>query len=90
LGYTGGAAVFSALLALIVAAYYWTSISRTLLFWAAFVLTRPLGAVVGDLLDKPIASGGLSLSRYTASAALLVFIVGCLVLFTQKPAGKSH
>jgi uncharacterized membrane-anchored protein len=90
LGYTGGAAVFSALLALIVAAYYWTSISRTLLFWAAFVLTRPLGAVVGDFLDKPIASGGLSLSRYTASAALLVFIVGCLVLFKQKPAGKSH
>lgn len=90
LGYTGGAAVFSALLALVVAGYYWTSISRTLLFWAAFVLTRPLGAVVGDFLDKPIASGGLALSRYSASAALLIFIVACLIIFKHKAAGKSH
>lgn len=90
LGYTGGAAVFSALLALVVAAYYWTNISRTLLFWAAFVLTRPLGAVVGDFLDKPIASGGLALSRYSASAALLIFIVACLIFFKHKPASKSH
>ena len=90
LGYTGGAAVFSGLLALVAAAYYWTTISRTLLFWAAFVLTRPLGAVVGDFLDKPIASGGLALSRYSASAALLVFIVACLIFFKHKPAGKSH
>lgn len=90
LGYTGGAAVFSALLSLVVAAYYWTSISRTLLFWAAFILTRPLGAVVGDLLDKPVAAGGLALSRYSASAALLVFIVICIAWFPQKPASKRH
>jgi uncharacterized membrane-anchored protein len=90
LGYTGGAAVFSALLALVVAGYYWTTISRTLLFWTAFVLTRPLGAVLGDFLDKPIASGGLALSRYSASAALLIFIVACLMFFKHKPAGNSH
>ncbi len=90
LGYAGGAAVFSALLILVVAAYYWTSISRTTLFWAAFILTRPLGAVVGDFLDKPISSGGLALSRYSASAALLIFMIGCLVLFRQRAATTSH
>ena len=63
LGYTGAAVVFGGLLALVVAAYYWTSVSRTLLFWAAFILTRPLGAVVGDFLDKPVSAGGLALSR---------------------------
>ena len=90
LGYTGGAAVFSALLALIAATFYWTRISRTALFWAAFILTRPLGAVVGDFLDKPVAAGRLTLSRYSASAALLLFIVVCLVLFRQRAAAKSH
>ena len=90
LGYVGGAAVFSALLALIVVAYYWTRLSHTLLFWAAFVLTRPLGAVVGDFLDKPHAAGGLALSRYTASAVLLVFIAACVVMFPQKAAQKAH
>jgi uncharacterized membrane-anchored protein len=90
LGYIGGAAVFTALLALIVAAYYWTTISRTLLFWAAFVTTRPLGAVVGDFLDKPVSAGGLALSRYAASAALLSFIVACLVLFRHRPATADH
>ena len=90
LGYLGGAVVFSALLALIVAAYYWTQLSHTLLFWAAFVLTRPLGAVVGDFLDKPHAAGGLALSRYTASAVLLVFIAACIVMFPQRAASKSH
>lgn len=90
LGYSGGAAVFSALLALVVAAYLWTKTSHTLLFWAAFVLTRPLGAVVGDFLDKPVASGGLALSRYSASATLLVFIIGCLILFKHRAASKSH
>lgn len=90
LGYTGGAAVFSALLALVVAAYYWTSVSRTALFWAAFILTRPLGAVVGDLLDKPLAAGGLALSRYSASAALFVFIVACILLFPQRAASRNH
>ncbi len=66
LGYKGGALVFSGLLALVVAAYYWTKLSRTLLFWTAFILTRPLGAVVGDFLDKPRNAGGLALSRYSA------------------------
>lgn len=90
LGYTGAAAVFGALLALLAIAYYRTSISRTLLFWAAFILTRPLGAVVGDFLDKPVASGGLALSRYSASAVLLAFIVLCLVVFRQRAASRSH
>src|SRR5712692_3900575 len=90
LGYTGGAIVFSALLALVVAAYFWTNISRTVLFWAAFILTRPLGAVVGDFLDKPHAQGGLALSRYTASLALLMVIVALILIFPQKPASKAH
>jgi len=90
LGYTGGAVVFAALLALVAAAYYRTSISRTLLFWAAFVLTRPLGAVVGDFLDKPVATGGLALSRYAASVSLLVFIAATLMLFKHRAAGRMH
>lgn len=90
LGYIGGAVLFSALLALVAAAYLWSDISRTLLFWAAFVLTRPLGAVVGDFLDKPISAGGLALSRYSASAALLAFIVVCIVLFPHRAAQESH
>jgi len=73
------------------AAYLWTKISKTTLFWAAFILTRPLGAVVGDFLDKPLNQGGLALSRYSASAALLVIIVSCIVLFPQKAAkGSGH
>lgn len=90
LGYAGGAAVFTTLLGVIVAAYYWTRISRTTLFWMAFILTRPLGAVVGDFLDKPVTAGGLALSRYSASAALLVFIVACITLLPQKPASEHH
>ena len=90
LGYTGSAVLFSALLALIGIAYFRTQISRTTLFWAAFILTRPLGAVVGDFLDKPISSGGLNLSRYSASAALLVFIVAGIILFEQKAAKQCH
>ncbi|MBN8766637.1 MAG: hypothetical protein J0I76_09945 [Thiobacillus sp.] len=90
LGYTGGAVVFAALLALVAAAYYRTSISRTLLFWAAFVLTRPLGAVVGDFLDKPVATGGLALSRYAASISLFVFIAATLMLFKHRAAGRMH
>jgi len=90
LGYTGAAALFSVLLASVVAAYFWTNISRTLLFWAAFVLTRPLGAVVGDFLDKPVAQGGLALSRYSASAALLLLIAACIIVFPQKAASRSH
>lgn len=90
LGYGGSALVFSALLLLVVAAYFWTKISHTVLFWAAFILTRPLGAVVGDFLDKPLNAGGLALSRYTASAVLIVFIVACILIFQQKAAERSH
>jgi uncharacterized membrane-anchored protein len=86
LGYLGGTFVFSALLALILLLFLITRVSRTLLFWAAFILTRPLGAVVGDFLDKPLSAGGLALSRYSASAALLAFIVACLLLFRQRAA----
>ncbi len=90
LGYEGGALIFSALLAVVVAAYFWTRISHTLLFWAAFILTRPLGAVVGDFLDKPVAAGGLALSRYSASALLLAFIISCVLIFRQTAASKNH
>ena len=90
LGYLGGATVFIVLLTMVVAAYFWTNISRTLLFWAAFVLTRPLGAVVGDFLDKPVANGGLALSRYSASFALLAFIVVCILVFPQRAARRTH
>jgi uncharacterized membrane-anchored protein len=90
LGYTGGAVIFSALLALVAAGYFWTKISRTALFWTAFILTRPLGAVVGDFLDKPHSQGGLELSRYTASFALLVFIVACIFIGKQRAATKCH
>ena len=90
LGYGGGALIFSALLAGVAAAYYRTPLSRTALFWAAFILTRPLGAVVGDFLDKPLDAGGMAMSRYMASAILLGFIALCLWLFTQKPASQAH
>lgn len=90
LGYLGGALVFCTLLALVAAAYYWTSLSRSLLFWSAFILTRPLGAVVGDFLDKPRNAGGLALSRYSASAVILVFIIICIVSFRQRAAKQRH
>ncbi len=90
LGYCGGAIVFGTMLAAVAAAYYWTKMSHTALFWAAFILTRPLGAVVGDFLDKPISKGGLELSRYSASAALIFLIVGCIFIFTQRPASRVH
>ena len=90
LGYTGAAILFGGLLALIAAAYYWTRVPRTLLFWAAFILTRPLGAVVGDFLDKPLSNGGLNLSRYSASAVLLAFIVLMILLRRQRPARAAH
>jgi uncharacterized membrane-anchored protein len=89
-GFASGALLFSGLLALIAAAYFWTRLSRTFLFWSAFILTRPLGAVVGDLVDKPLASGGFALSRYTASAVLIAFIVLCIVLFPQRAAREAH
>lgn len=84
LGYSGGALVFGAALAALAVAYYRTDISRVFLFWAAFILTRPLGATVGDFLDKPIAHGGLSLSRPLASLLLLVAILALVRLLPQR------
>jgi uncharacterized membrane-anchored protein len=89
LGYRGGAVVFAAGLAIVACAYYWTSISRTALFWSAFVLTRPLGATVGDFLDKPLNHGGLALSRYTASAALAALIVILIIVLPQRAETRS-
>jgi len=89
LGYAGAAIVFGTLLAVIGAAYLWTRISHVLLFWAAFILTRPLGAVVGDILDKPRADGGLELSRYSATAALLAMIVFCIFAFSHRAARRE-
>jgi len=90
LGYLGAAAIFAGLLLVVVAAYFWTKASRTMLFWIAFILTRPLGAVVGDFLDKPLANGGLELSRYTATAVLAVAIAACVLLIPQRAAQKTH
>jgi len=90
LGYEGGALVFGAMLLALVLAYYRTRISRTLLFWLAFVLTRPLGAVLGDLLDKPLSAGGMDLSRYTASLVLLGLIGASLLLFEHRAAERAH
>jgi uncharacterized membrane-anchored protein len=90
MGFLGAAAVFGGLLLVTALLYYFTSLSHAVLFWAAFILTRPLGAVVGDFLDKPHAEGGLALSRYTASFALLVVIIALILVFRQKPASKAH
>ncbi|MEO7252189.1 MAG: hypothetical protein ABIW30_06225 [Arenimonas sp.] len=90
LGYGGGALIFSSMLAIVALLYYRTKISHVVLFWAAFILTRPLGAVVGDFLDKPHSKGGLELSRYSASAAILALIVCCIVFFPQRAAERSH
>ena len=84
LGYEGGALLFGAGLAVSAVAYYRTEISRVALFWAAFILTRPLGATVGDFLDKPLNHGGLNLSRPLASAFIAAFMVVCLLVFPQK------
>jgi uncharacterized membrane-anchored protein len=90
LGYGGSAVLFGALIAVVAALYFWTKVSHTILFWAAFILTRPLGAVVGDFLDKPRDHGGLALSRYSASAALLAFIVVCVVTFKSRAGKTAH
>jgi uncharacterized membrane-anchored protein len=91
LGYLGAAIIFGGILVALVVAHYFTSLSKTLLFWAAFIVTRPLGAVVGDFLDKPIAKGGLDLSRYSASATLITIILACILLFPQRAAkGSAH
>ena len=84
LGYMGGALVFAVALAIVAAAYFRTKISHVLLFWAAFILTRPLGATVGDFLDKPLDHGGLALSRPIASAVLAIFMIACIFLTRQK------
>ena len=89
LGYDGGILLFVGALAIIWAASRFTSLSRTALFWAAFILTRPLGAVVGDFLDKPVADGGLALSRYSASLTLALIIMAFLWLLPQRPAMKT-
>ena len=84
LGYEGGALVFGAALAVVGAGYYWSNVSRVTLFWAAFILTRPLGATVGDFLDKPVHDGGLALSRPLASAVLAIFILICVLVLPQR------
>lgn len=86
LGYEGGALVFSGALGLVLIAFFFTRISRTILFWTAFVLTRPLGATVGDFLDKPIEHGGLAFSRFSASAVLAAFMLACILLLPQRAA----
>lgn len=85
LGYLGGALVFAAGLALIAALHFWTRVSRVILFWIAFILTRPLGATVGDFLDKPLDHGGLNLSRPIASAVLIVLIAAAIWVLPQRP-----
>jgi uncharacterized membrane-anchored protein len=85
LGYEGGALVFTAGLAAVAALYYGTSVSRVTLFWVAFILTRPLGATVGDFLDKPVSQGGLNLSRPLASAVIAAIIVVLLIVLPQRP-----
>lgn len=89
-GYAGGIAIFGGLLAVVAALHFFTRASRTALFWAAFVLTRPLGAVVGDFLDKPLIDGGLAISRYSVSLALLVVIAACVLVLPQRPAQRAH
>ena len=90
LGYLGAAIIYGGILLAIVATHYFTSLSKTFLFWAAFIVTRPLGAVLGDFLDKPIISGGLALNRYSASATLLIVIVACILFFPQRAAKSAH
>ena len=87
LGYERGALVFAGALVLVAAVYFFTNVSRTLLFWSAFILTRPLGATVGDLLDKPAANGGLAFGRFYASAVLVALIVA-LIAFLPQRAGQ--
>jgi uncharacterized membrane-anchored protein len=86
-GYEGGALIFSAALVVIVALYCWTRLSRTALFWAAFILTRPLGATVGDFLDKPVADGGLAISRLYASLLIAAVMIVCILVVPQR-AGR--
>jgi uncharacterized membrane-anchored protein len=90
LGYLGAAGIFSALLLLVLVLHFLSRVPRTLLFWAAFVLTRPLGAVIGDFLDKPVAQGGLNLSLYTATIVLFALVVACVLAIPQHAARQPH
>ncbi len=90
LGYEGGAVVFGLALAVVATLYFWTNLSHVALFWAAFILTRPLGATVGDFLDKPTSDGGLALSRPIASVVIGLFIVACLLLLPQRAGSHPH
>jgi uncharacterized membrane-anchored protein len=90
LGYQGGALVFAGALAVLATAYYWTDVSRILLFWAAFILTRPLGATLGDFLDKPLDHGGLALSRPLASAVIAAVMIACILTVPQKAGGHPR
>jgi uncharacterized membrane-anchored protein len=90
LGYEKSALIFAARIVIVGALYLWTKVSRTVLFWAAFILTRPLGAIVGDLLDKPHATGGLALSRYTASAVLAAFILIAVAVLPHPSASPRN
>ena len=89
LGYVGAALVFAAALALVVAAYWWTRISHVLLFWTAFILTRPLGATLGDFFDKPLDEGGLDFSRPLATAIIGSFMLACILLIPQRAGTRS-
>jgi len=89
LGYLMSGAVFGGMMLVVAALYYWTSVSRTILFWVAFILTRPLGAVTGDYLDKPVEDGGLEMNRYILTAILLAAIVLCILIFPQRPASAE-
>jgi len=89
LGFAGGALFFGALLAILAALYFLTRVNRVFLFWAAFILTRPLGATVGDLLDKPFGSGGFEISRPLASLVLAVAILLLVLILPQRP-GRDH
>ncbi|MGF6508046.1 COG4705 family protein [Paraburkholderia sp. 32] len=89
LGYEYGALIFGGGLLIVGALYYWSRLSRTAIFWAAFILTRPLGATLGDLLDKPISQGGLEISRLYASVILVSFMALCVIFLPQRPAGRA-
>jgi uncharacterized membrane-anchored protein len=90
LGYGGGALLFGAALAVVATLYFRTRISRVTLFWAAFILTRPLGATVGDFFDKPIDKGGLDVSRPLASAIIAAVIIACIILIPQRAGGHAE
>jgi len=90
LGYLRAALIFGCILTAIVATQYFMNFSKTFLFWQAFIVTRPLGVVVGDFLDKPLSSRGLALSRYSRSSTLLIIIIACILVFPQAAVKASH